>query len=229
MTSDHIPAFITDWHATITDLPLANLVTDPETTAIFSADMINGFLRFGALASERVNGLTGPVVSLFRRSWLLGIREFLLLQDTHSSHTPEFEAYPTHCIAGTDESATIPEIAALPFAAHFTIIEKNSLHPAIGTILDAWITEHDDLRTAIVVGDCTDLCTYQLAMHLRMRANAFNRSPFEVVVPEDCVTTFDIPVSDEAPTGSAHPADFFHQVFLYHMASNGIRIVRSLT
>jgi nicotinamidase-related amidase len=100
------------------------------------------------------------------------------------------------------------------------VIEKNSLNPAIGTIFDAWLAEHDHLRTAIIVGNCTDLCVYQLAMHVRLRANALNLDGQQVIVPADCVTTFDTPT---------HPADFFHPVFLYHMASNGIRIVRSLT
>jgi nicotinamidase-related amidase len=229
VTSQQIPAFIATWFDTLTDQPLDDAVSDPETTAVFSADMINGFLRFGALASERVNQLTDPVVSLFHRAWSAGVTEFVLLQDTHSPETPEFEAYPPHCIAGTDESATISEISGLPFAERFTVIEKNSLHPAIDTEFDDWLRDHDALRTAIVVGDCTDLCTYQLAMHLRMRANAHNIAGFEVIVPADCVSTFDIPALPDTPAGKAHPAEFFHQVFLYHMASNGIRIVRSLT
>jgi nicotinamidase-related amidase len=219
MTEASIPPFIRQWHDGIEPVPLTEVLAEPHTAAIFSADMIVGFLRTGALASERVNSLTAPVVDLISRSWNLGLRDVVLLQDTHSPETPEFEAYPRHCVAGTEESQTIPEIASLPFADHFTIIEKNSLNPAIGTIFDDWLTELDHIRTAIVVGNCTDLCTYQLAMHLRMRANALDIAGFEVIVAEDCVTTFDL---------DSHPADFFHAVFLYHMASNGIRIVSSL-
>ena len=78
------------------------------------------------------------------------------------------------------------------------------------------------------MGDCTDLCVYQLAMHLRMRANALNRSRFSVVVPANTVDTFDIPEFPATAPTSAHPGDFFHEVFLYHMAQNGVRIVREI-
>jgi nicotinamidase-related amidase len=228
-TMTETPAFISDWLATLTPLSFGELAPEPERAAVFSADAINGFFREGPLASERVNGLTAPIVRLLSDAWEHGIRKFVLLQDTHHPDTPEFRAYPPHCVAGTDESETIPELAGLPFSDHFTIIGKNSLHPAIGTRFDAWWDEHPALSRAIVVGDCTDLCVYQLAMHLRLRANALNLHDFEVIVPIEAVETFDIPVGPGHKVGSAHPGDFFHDVFLYHMASNGIRVVPTLT
>jgi nicotinamidase-related amidase len=223
------PQFVTEWLATLEPTSIAELVPDPERAAFFSADSINGFFHFGPLASPRVKALTQPIVELLVSGWEYGIREFVMLQDTHNPDTPEFRSYPPHAVAGTDESAMIPEIAGLPFAEYFTIIEKNSLHPAIETGFDAWWDEHRDLTRAIVVGDCTDLCVYQLAMYLRMRANALNLMDFEVIVPMNAVDTFDIPVGPGQGVGSAHPGDFFHNVFLYHMASNGIRVMPMLT
>lgn len=223
------PPFVRDWLATVAPMSFIELVPEPAHAAFFSADMINGFVHFGPLASERVNALVDPVVSLFFRGWEHGIRDFVLLQDTHQPDSPEFRAYPPHAIAGTEESATIPEIAGLPFADALTIIEKRALGPAVETSFDAWWDQHPDLTRAIVVGDCTDLCVYQLAMHLRMRANALGLADFEVIVPVNAVDTFDIPAGDETPIGQAHPATFFHEVFLYHMASNGIRVVSELT
>lgn len=214
------PAVIRSWHQGVEPRPLADVVANPDAVGIFSADMINGFLYEGPLASPRVAALASPVVSLVDRAWTAGVRNVVLMQDTHSIDTPEFASYPPHCVAGSDESRTIPELAALPYSDQFRIVEKNNLNPAIGTVFDDWLAEHDQIRTAIVVGDCTDLCTYQLAMHLRMRANALDIQGYEVIVPEDCVATFDTP---------EHPGDFFHVVFLYHMAMNGIRVVRSLT
>lgn len=228
-TQTLIPPFVRDWFATIKPITMAELVPEPERAAFFSADLINGFVHFGPLSSPRVHALVDPVVSLFFRGWEHGIREFVLLQDTHQPNSPEFRSYPPHAIEGTDESATIPELAGLPFAEALTVIEKRALGPAVETTFDAWWDEHMDLHRAIVVGDCTDLCIYSLAMHLRMRANALNLQDFEVIVPVNAVDTFDIPVSDETEVGKAHPAEFFHQVFLYHMASNGIRIVSEIT
>jgi len=225
-TTATVPPFIEEWMETLADERLADVAPDPARAAVFSEDMIVGFCDSGPLASSRIDALTEPVVALFERAWQLGIRHFVLDQDTHTEDTPEFRSYPPHCLRGTEESETIPELKRLPFADRFKIVEKNSLNPAIDTDFNAWLDQHPDLQTAIVVGDCTDLCTYQLAMHLRLRANARGLATFEVIVPADCVDTFDIPTG--GGTTMPHPGNFFHAVFLYHMALNGIRIVKSL-
>jgi hypothetical protein len=81
-----------------------------------------------------------------------------------------------------------------------------------------------------VVGDCTDLCVYQLAMYLRLRHNARNVPGVSVIVPANAVDTYDLPAeAAEAVGAMPHPGDFFHQVFLYHMALNGIQVVWELT
>jgi nicotinamidase-related amidase len=228
-TATSIPEFITNWYERLQPRPLAEVITDPASTAIFSTDMIIGFCERGNLASARVGALKEPVVDLFQRAHALGVREFVLAQDTHHAETPEFEAWPVHCVRGSDEAATIPALRALPFADLLTVIEKNSLHPALETEFDPWLDAHPDLRTAIVVGNCTDLCVYQLAMHLRARHNARNVPGVSVIVPANAVDTYDLPVETATAIGAfPHPGDFFHQVFLYHMALNGIQVVREL-
>ena len=191
--------------------------------------MVVGFCDRGNLASPRVDALTEPVVDLFQRAHALGVRHFVLTQDTHHPQTPEFEAWPVHCVRGTEEAETIPELRALPFTDRFTVFEKNSLHPGLETGFDAWLDAHPELRTAIVVGNCTDLCVYQLAMHLRVRHNARNVPGLSVIVPANAVDTYDLPAEAAEAVGAIHhPGDFFHQVFLYHMALNGIQVVREL-
>jgi nicotinamidase-related amidase len=226
MTESPTPAFIREWLGTLRTVTFDEIAPDPAATVIFLEDVINGFFRFGPLASPRVDALTQPVLKVVRTAHEHGVRRYVLLHDAHDPATPEFESYPPHCLAGSEESQLIPEIADLPFAPEIVAIPKNSLNPALETGLDAWWDANRDLTTAIVVGDCTDLCVHQLAMHLRLRANALNLPDFDVYVPANAVDTFDIP--GDAP-GSAHPGDFFHDVFLYHMAQNGVRIVREIT
>ena len=229
MTDDLIPPFIREWLQTLHPASLEDAAGTPSTTAIFSADMIVGFLQVGPLSSPRVAALADSVAELFQRAWDHGIRQFVLVQDSHDPRTPEFESYPPHCQQDTDEAQTIERLATLPFADAFTVIEKNSLNPAIATHFDDWLEMNRELTTAIVVGNCTDLCVYQLAMHLRMRANALNIAEFRVIVPIDAVQTFDIPIDPVSEAGAAHPGDFFHTVFLYHMAQNGIDVLTRLT
>jgi nicotinamidase-related amidase len=223
------PVFISSWLAELESMSLAETGPDPTKLAVFSTDMIVGFCKSGALASARVGNLTAPVAILFRRCHEHGVRDFVLLQDTHDPETPEFGAWPVHCVRGTEESETVPELATLAFADEFTVIPKNSLAPGFGTSFEDWLNDHPEINTAIVVGDCTDLCVYQLAMFLRVRANALNIDALDVIVPADCVDTYDLPIESATANTMAHPGDFFHEVFLYHLALNGVRVVRSLT
>jgi nicotinamidase-related amidase len=225
-----VPAFIADWYAQLQPRPLADVISDPAASAVFSSDMVVGFCDRGSLASPRIDAISGTVASLFQRAYDLGVRHFVLSQDTHHPATPEFEAWPVHCVAGTEESEMIPELKGLPFADQLVVVEKNSLHPALETAFDPWLDAHPELRTAIVVGNCTDLCVYQLAMHLRVRHNARNVAGVTVIVPENAVQTYDLPPEEARTIGAmAHPGDVFHQTFLYHMALNGVQIVRALT
>ncbi len=93
-----------------------------------------------------------------------------------------------------DESATMPELLALPFSDLFTVIEKDSVCVALGTELDAWLEAHPEVTTFLTVGDCTDFCTHRLAMHLRLRANVLHQPEVRVILPVDGVDTFHIPV-----------------------------------
>jgi nicotinamidase-related amidase len=229
-TDVETPEFIRHWVDELKPLPLAEVVSNPAAAAVFSTDMTVGFCDKGALASPRVDALTGPVVDLFERSYALGVRHFVLVQDTHDPAAPEFEAWPVHCVRGTDEAEMISELRELPFSDIFTVVEKNSLHPGLETDFDRWVDAHQDFRTAIVIGDCTDLCVYQMAMHLRLLHNARNVSGVRVIVPANAVQTYDLPESVAQAAGvMPHPGDFFHQTFLYHMGLNGIEVVRSLT
>ena len=222
-----LPVAIARWLDQLQPEELSDFAHDPSRTAIFCADMTVGFCRKGALASPRIDALTAPVVELFRRAREHGVREFVLVQDAHSPDAPEFDAFTPHCVRGTEEATTIPELMSLPFAGDFTLIEKDTLHPGLGTKLDPWLDEHADVRRAIIVGNCTDLCVYQLAMHLRMRANASGDAGFNVVVPASCTATYDLP--DERAAGALpHDGDFFHAVFLYHLALNGVRVVKEI-
>lgn len=223
--------YLVDWVRGLAPLSLAALIAEhgASRVALVSVDVTNGFCYVGPLASPRVAGIVPPVVALHRLAYDLGVRHFLFIYDAHDPAAPEFSSYPPHAVRGSDESAPVPELAALPFfASAVTLIPKNSVDPAEGTALNAWLDAHPDVDTFLVVGDCTDICVYLLAMHLRTRANAANRLA-RVIVPADCVATYDLPVSAARATGATpHPGDLLHLVFLYHMRLNGIEVVAAV-
>lgn len=199
-----------------------------ERVALFSVDMIKGFCTEGPLASPRVQGIVPAVVATLESGHAAGVRDFILAQDAHTPDALEFESYPPHCVEGTSEAETIPELAQLPFADLFTVVPKNSLNPFHGTELLAWQDIHRDLSVAIVVGNCTDLCVHEMAMHLKLYANAHNRK-MRVIVPANAVQTFDTPLETAQQRGILpHSGDVLHLLFLYHMRLNGIEVVREL-
>lgn len=223
--------YLDDWYSSLPAVPAGTLTgADPGSVAVFCVDMINGFTIEGTLSSPPVARHIPRIVELFRAAHELGVRDFVLPQDCHTDHAEEFATYPPHARAGTHEAETVTELASLPFADTYTIIPKNSLSPAIGTDLDGWLDSHPSLRTAVVVGDCSDLCLYQLAMHLRLRANQYDQRDWRVIVPTDCVDTYGTGLhrARELHT-DPHPGDFHHYVFLNHLHLNGVEVVATIT
>ena len=217
------------WEESLPEEKLEEIVSDPARVALAAVDLTNGFCCEGPLASPRVAGIIPATVRLFQRAYDLGVRHFLLPQDTHDADALEFLAYPPHAVGGTSESDTVDELKALPFSDSFVIIPKNSVSCDIGTDLDPGLDAHLRVTTFIVVGDCTDICVYLMAMHLRLRANVLGVGDARVIIPADCVQTYDLSVEAAAPAGALpHDGDLLHSIFLYHMALNGIEVVAHL-
>lgn len=196
--------------------------------ALISVDMINGFCHEGVLSSPRIKDIIPAVVGAFKGAYSIGVDEFVLAQDCHAPDAVEFADFPPHCQAGTSEANTIPELANLPFAGLYKVFSKNSINAFYGTGLGEWLEAHRHLNTAVIVGDCTDLCVHQMALHMKLYANAYNLK-MRVIVPENAVQTYDMPVETANAIGALpHDGDFMHLVFLYHMRLNGVEVVREM-
>lgn len=220
--------YVVDWRARLPALPLAEVLAAPERVAIISVDVINGFCYTGPLASPRIQTIIAPITMLMEKAHAAGVAQFVLVQEFHHPEAKEFAQYPPHCIRHTDEAEAVPEYKALPFYGEMTLVRKNSINPDYNTELEGWLVAHPQVDTFIVVGDCTDLCTYQLAMHLKLRANA-HQLAHRVIVPEDTTDTFDIPVPVAEQIGAVpHDGDLLHLIFLYSMRLNGVEIVRTI-
>ena len=220
--------YIDGWLIRLPELVSAEVFKNPDKTAILSVDMINGFCRQGSLASGRIEAIIPSIVSLMRKGWDLGLRNIVLLQDCHTSDAKEFGAFAPHAICGSSEAETVDEIKALPFVNDLTVFTKNSVDSSQNTGLGAWMAEHGQISTFIIVGNCTDICVYLLAIHLRAHANAYGLD-CRVIIPENCVQTYDLPIEAAAAVGATpHNGDLLHKVFLYHMALNGVEVVKEI-
>jgi nicotinamidase-related amidase len=220
-----------NWKAGLQPLSLSEVIQDkPEQVGIVSVDVIKGFCTVGPLSSPRINNIVEPIARLFKQAWDAGVRDIALPQDTHPEDAVEFANYTPHCIRGTEESETVEAFKALPFFDQIQVFPKNSLSSGLSAGFDQWVHARDHIKTWITVGDCTDLCTYQLAMYLRLRANQEQMRGVRVILPVNAVDTYDLPVDTATQIGAIpHDGEFLHLVFLYNMMLNGVEIVSEIT
>lgn len=224
--------WLDEWYAL---LPVASLRRDAavpaggaDRVAIMVVDLLVGFCSEGPLASPRVGALGPKAARFLAQAREAGVRHLLMARDAHPPDSPEFRAFPPHCIRGTREAEPIPELTALPFFNEAVSLPKGALNVGLGRELAAWQEAHPEVCCWIVIGDCTDLCVYHAAMHLRMQANAQGRD-VSIFVPAGLVDTYDLPVDAARRIGALpHDGDLMHRLFLYHMALNGISVAREI-
>jgi nicotinamidase-related amidase len=220
-----------NWKAALQPLSLASITADGvEKVGIISVDVIKGFCTIGPLSSPRVNNIVQPITRLFEQAWARGVRDIALPQDTHDKNAVEFAQYAPHCIRGTDESDTVEAFKALPFFDQMTVIPKNSISAGLVPKMQDWVRARPHIKNWIIVGDCTDLCTHQMAMYMRIRANQEQMQGVRIILPVNAVDTYDLSVANAQKIGAVpHDADFLHLTFLYHMMLNGVEIVTEIT
>jgi len=221
--------------AGLPDLVLADFAAEvggPERVAIIAVDLVRGFAKEGALASPRVNAILPAVVRTLGLAEAAGIRQVALVQDTHPPDAAEFDQFPEHCVAGSGEDHTVPELQEF-FAGstmHPRVIEKNSLSAIWAPDFVAWHEEQIEsgVEGYIVLGDCTDLCVVNVAVPLKTQANQHHRA-LRLVLPADCLATYDLPVATaEAAGAMPHDGDLLQAVFLYYLALTGCEVVSRL-
>lgn len=204
----------------------------PASVAAIAVDLVGGFCHAGPLASDRVAALIAPVGAAFSHAYARGVRHFAILRDAHDPGAPEFDAFPPHCLADTDESQLVPELAGQPWVHAALDVPKNSLSAWVNDgPFRPWVTDivARGVTTIIVAGDCTDLCVFHTAMGIRLWANATNRN-VRIIVPANMVNTYDLPVDVAGTIGAMpHDGDLMHATFLYHLRLNGIEVIRSIT
>ncbi|MGN0693226.1 MAG: cysteine hydrolase family protein [Oscillospiraceae bacterium] len=186
----------------------------PEETMLVIVDIVNGFVREGAMASPRVEDIIPPTAELLRRCNAEGIFS-AALADCHSESCAEFSAFPPHCIRGTSESEVVDEIRSV---GGYELVEKNSTNGFHEEKLRRLIDGHEKVNTFIVVGDCTDICVMQLCLSLKTFYTASDRK-CRIVIPADCTETYDSPL---------HSADFANIAAYKLMSDSGIEFVSTI-
>ncbi len=180
---------------------------------VFVIDIINGFVKEGALADPRINSIVPNLIQLMDG---MNCRNVFVC-DSHPPHTREFDAFAPHCLIGTKEAEVIDELQ--PYIKR--IMKKNSTNAFhCQDFLSFLEEEMDSYRDIIVTGCCTDLCVLQFVLTLQAWLNEHNKKEYRIIVPKNCVETYDIP--------NVHSAKEWNDISFKMMQMNGILVVDSI-
>ncbi len=175
---------------------------------VFVVDMVNGFIKEGALHDGKIMDVVEPIQSLLEEY------NSIFVCDNHPEDAREFQAYPKHCVIGTSEAQVIDELQKY----NKNQIEKNSTNtffsPGFQDFLEEDFYQYDDY---IITGCCTDLCILQFALSFHSWLNQNDYNDKRIIIPVDCVETYHI--------DGNHDAGQWNEMALENMATNGIQIV----
>ena len=168
--------------------------------AVIDTDMLRGFHDIGNLRNPRTATIIPPIRELLEKKSKREGCLTIFLQDFHQRNDPEFEIFPEHCIAGTEETEIINELREFVLLPNSRIIRKTKYSGCYGTRLGLLLKIYNPEKV-IVVGVCSDICVLYTVADLRKMEHS-------VVIPANCVETFDAP---------GHDAEIVNQIILQHV------------
>ena len=152
---------------------------DPSRTALIIGDMQNDFVTEpGTLVVPSAEGTIPAIRNLLEVARKSGIR-VVFVQDTHNDGDPEWEVWGEHCREGSWGWQVVDELAPREDEA---TVRKPRYDAFYGTQLEHMLRLWD-VETLIICGTVANICVHYTAASAAMRW-------FNVVVPRDCVSSF---------------------------------------
>ena len=177
-------------------------------------DMVNGFVREGAMASKNVEKIIPEIEELVKNFKGGEETTVAFIKDTHEMTAREFKRYPVHCVKRTSESELVSELK--DYEEGSLVYEKNSTSAIFPGELISDIDKMTNLEKIVIVGCCTDICVMNLVIPLQCYLDECDRD-IEIVVPKNAVETYDAPV---------HKADEWNEMAFKFMEQSGIKLVK---
>lgn len=153
-------------------------------------DMVNGFVREGALHDEKIADVIPRQLELIKEAKARGDL-VVFVKDTHDEDAVEFKRFggTKHCVRDTSEAQLIDEFLPLEAEDNTISIEKNSTSYMEAEKFRSLIGSLSELERVDVIGCCTDICDFNGTMGL---ANYFdqNNKDVNINVHLDAVATY---------------------------------------
>lgn len=158
---------------------------------LYTIDMNNGFVNFGAMANPKYNDLVPEQERLIKK-FIEEDEYTTYILEGHDKNAREFQTYPAHCILGTDEAELIPELKKYENYVKANKFYKNSINGMLNRKVQDQIKELKDLREVVIQGVCADLCVMDFARTNARFLDEIN-SEAKIFVVKNAIDTFDAP------------------------------------
>lgn len=153
-------------------------------------DMVNGFVKKGALADPKIGEIVPRQIELIREAKGKGYL-IVFIKDTHEENSVEHKRFggALHCVKGTGEELVIDELKEYENDPDTVSIEKNSTSFMEAPDFRELIEKAKNIHKVDVVGCCTDICDMNGTMGLANYFDQWNRD-VEIRVHTDAIATF---------------------------------------
>lgn len=158
---------------------------------LYNIDMVQGFVNFGPMKDSSYNDLVPEqlkIINEFRDENELVV----FVGEGHDKNALEFKNYPEHCILGDPESDFIPEFQNQINLSNTKVYRKNCINGVLINQVREDIVEMKNLKEAIFVGVCEDLCVLDFARTYSRFLDQINKE-VKLFVVANAVDTFDAP------------------------------------
>lgn len=153
-------------------------------------DMVNGFVREGALHDEKIGEITPKIITLINQAQEKGDL-IVFIKDTHEETSTEHRRFggAKHCVKGTGEEEIIEELKPYEHQENTISIEKNSTSFMETPEFRDLVKNTPNIENVKVCGCCTDICVFNGTMGL---ANYYDQWNQEVTIQvlEDAIATY---------------------------------------
>lgn len=187
---------------------------EKENTALIIIDMVNGFVREGAMKNELAEDIIEPITELMEFCKANDI-PIVAFADCHDEDSPEFERYGRHCVKGSSEVEIVDEIKAV---GGYKLINKNSTNGFLEEEFQQWLKENPQITDFIITGVCTDICVMQFCLTLKAWFDK-NGKKSRTILPLNMVETYEF---------RGHQITLVNTMAVYFIEESGTEICSNL-
>ena len=180
---------------------------------VINIDMINGFVKEGALAAPSIMRVVPYQKILLDRFHKEEDKGIIFIRDEHTLDSVEFKTFPVHCVKGTKEPELIDDLKE--YEEDALTFTKNSTNFVFAPGFIKHLKLFTGLKKVYLTGCLSEICVKNGGITLR---NFFDQEnmDIEVCVVSNLIDTYEAP---------GHTTDQVTNNAIADMQANGIKVL----